>query len=101
MQIKFLEIAQLELDDAFRYYENQQEKLGYRFVNEVKITVELIKYYPEGWHPLSNNTRRCLVKNFPYGIIYQFKEDMILILAVANLHRKPSFWKERIDKNER
>jgi hypothetical protein len=32
MKIQFLELAQNELDDAFEYYEYQQEDLGYRFV---------------------------------------------------------------------
>jgi hypothetical protein len=30
------------------------------------------------------------------GIIYQIREKEILVVAVANLHRKPDYWKDRI-----
>jgi len=36
------------------------------------------------------------VKTFPYGVIYQEREDFILIVAIANLHRKPNYWAERL-----
>jgi hypothetical protein len=96
MEVRFLELAQLELDEVYEYYEYQQLNLGLRFISEVEKSVELIQYYPNGWHPLSKNTRRCLVKNFPYGVIYQIKENYILIIAIANLHRKPNYWVDRI-----
>jgi plasmid stabilization system protein ParE len=96
MKIQFLELAQNELDDAFEYYEYQQEDLGYRFVQEVYNSIELIRSYPLGWSYVSKNSRRCLVKTFPYGIIYQKREDFILVVAVANLHRKPNYWVKRV-----
>ena len=96
MEVKFLELAQIELDETFDYYEYQQKNLGLRFINEVEKSIELIKYYPLGWHQLSKNTRRCLVKNFPYGIVYQIKEEYILVVGIVNLHRKPNYWINRI-----
>lgn len=94
--VKFLEQALLELDDAKEYYEYQQSNLGIKFVSFVKKSVSLIKKYPFAWNPLSNEIRRCLVKGFPYGLIYQIRENEILIIAVANLHRKPNYWIDRI-----
>ena len=96
IKVKFLELAQKELDDTFDYYEYQQSDLGFRFVQEVYNTISLIKSYPSGWSKVSANTRRCLVKTFPYGIIYQERKDFILIVAIANLHRKPNYWVARI-----
>ena len=40
--------------------------------------------------------RRCLVKDFPYGIVYQIREYEVFIITVANLHRKPNYWIERL-----
>ncbi len=93
---QFLEPAQQELDEAFEYYEYQQAGLGYRFVQEVYNAIELIKSYPSAWAHISTNTRRCLVKTFPYAVIYQNRKDMILIVAIANLHRKPNYWTNRV-----
>ena len=96
MKIQFLELAQKELDDVFEYYEYQQADLGYRFVQEVYNTIELIRTYPLGWSSVSEKSRRCLVKTFPYGVIYQKRENIILIVAIANLHRKPNYWVKRV-----
>jgi len=38
-----------------------------------------------------------MIKSFPYGIIYQAKEEEIVIVAVANLHRKPNYWIDRVE----
>lgn len=97
MIISFLDSAIVELDDAFEYYEYQQQNLGYRFVREVENAIERIKYNPQAWHKFSSNTRRCLVKNYPYGVIYKEQDDdSILIIAIMNLHRKPNYWSNRI-----
>jgi hypothetical protein len=98
MEFNFLDIAQLELDDSFEYYEFQQKDLGYRFLQEIKNSISRISFYPLGWQRITQNTRRCLVKNFPYGVIYQIRDNKILIVAIANLHRKPNYWKDRIIK---
>lgn len=95
MKVEFLKLAQQELDDAFEYYEYQQTDLGYRFVEEVYNALDLIKTYPLGWSLVSKHTRRCLLKTFPYGVIYQKRENSILVVAIANLYREPNYWVNR------
>ncbi len=94
--VKFLDIALSELDDAVEYYEYEQARLGFRFVTIIKKTVLLIENHPFAWSPLSDKVRRCIVKGFPYELIYQISENNILILAVAHQHRKPNYWIDRI-----
>ena len=78
MNIVILDEASLELDDTFEYYEYEQEGLGRRFIKSFKKSIQLIKFYPNGWHPLSNKVKRCLIKGFPYGIIYQIEDNTFL-----------------------
>ena len=94
--VDFLPLAQSELDDTFEYYEFQQSDLGYRFIAEIRNSIELIVAYPEAWTKSSKRTRRCLVKTFPYGIVYQYKDDAILIVAITNLHKEPDYWVSRV-----
>jgi hypothetical protein len=96
MEIRFLEIAQIELDETVAYYNTESIGLGDIFLLEVLNAIERIKHFPEAWHPFSNNTRRCQLHRFPYGIIYQILDTEILIIAIAHLHRKPDYWKDRI-----
>jgi hypothetical protein len=96
MEINFLEIAQKELDDAIEYYNYEVHGLGDAFLAEVLNALDRIGKFPEAWHPCSKRTRRCQTRRFPYGVIYQIREKEILIVAIANLHRKPEYWKDRI-----
>jgi len=96
MRIRFLEIAEIELDEAIAYYNYEATGLGEAFLTEVLNTLDRIGKFPEAWHPSSKRTRRCQTRRFPYGIIYQMRKDEILIVAIANLHRKPEYWKDRI-----
>lgn len=96
MRIRFLEIAQIELDEAIEYYNHETPGLGEEFLAEVLNTLDRIGSFPEAWHPCSKRTRRCQTRRFPYGIIYQIRKEEILVVAIANLHRKPHYWKDRI-----
>jgi len=97
MKIEFLEQAQDELDEAIEYYDNEVEGLGQVFLDEVLSTIDRVTKFPNAWHPLSKNTRRCQTRRFPYGLIYTKLQDIILIISVSNLHRKPNHWQDRIE----
>jgi len=96
MEIRLLQVAEQELDEAVEYYNGERHGLGRDFLLEFLNSLERIKTYPEAWHPFSANTRRCLMRRFPYGIIYQITEKEILVIAIAHLHRSPEYWKARL-----
>lgn len=96
MDITFLAPAQAELLDAVAYYNTQSEGLGYEFAAEVKRTIERIIQYPEAWVQLSKRTRRCRTNRFPYGVIYQVKNETVIIVAVMHLSRDPQTWRGRV-----
>ena len=91
MKVRFLSIAASELDDAYSYYENVHNGLGLTFVDEFESSLTRIKRNPEAWQRLSRYTRRCLMNKFPYSIIYQVRRSEILIVAIANNHRRPNY----------
>ena len=96
MVVEFLAPAQAELEEAAAYYESQEAGLGSRFTQEVKRTLQRIVEFPEAWSPLSRRTRRCPTNKFPYGIIYQARGEVLLVVAVMHLHRNPQTWKSRL-----
>jgi len=96
MVVKFLSPARSELAEATAYYNSQKSDLGSEIAEEVKRTLERILQYPEAWSPISKRTRRCRTNKFPYGIIYQIRGDVLLIIAVMHLHREPLAWKGRL-----
>ncbi len=96
MNVIILEVAQQELAEAIAYYNQQSEGLGYEFAAEFKRTVARIQNFPRAWAPLSARSRRCRTNRFPYGVIYQIRDEQLLIVAVMELHRDPKSWQERV-----
>lgn len=88
--------ANLELDEAIRYYDYQLPGLGFRFFQEASAAIERIRLMPEAWTKVGERTRRCILKGFPYALLYVIGTDEILITAVAHLHRDVKHYKDRI-----
>lgn len=95
MRVRFLEIAEIELDEAIHWYGAQASGLGDAFLIEVLSAADRIARFPEAWHPLGGGVRRCRLSRFPYGLIYTIDNGDILVLAVAHLHRRPDYWRDR------
>lgn len=96
MKFYFHARAEEEFDEAVAYYENCQSGLGLEFAEEIYASVQRIAAYPDAWAEMSKRTRRCIVNRFPYGIIFQVKANALRIIAVANLHQRPGYWKDRL-----
>ncbi|MFT4179412.1 MAG: type II toxin-antitoxin system RelE/ParE family toxin [Thermomonas sp.] len=97
MKPRFLLPARQELADAVRYYNAQRAGLGGEFADEARSALGRIVDFPFSWHPMGGAIRRCQMRRFPYGLIYEPWEDRgeIVVIAVANLHQKPDYWRNR------
>ena len=96
MTVRFLEVAQRELDEAIAYYNSQVPGLGDAYLVESVATIERIRRFPVAWQPLGKQVRRCRLRRFPYGLIYTVDEGNILVVAVAHTHRRPGYWRDRL-----
>jgi hypothetical protein len=63
----------------------------------VLSAVDRIARFPEAWQPLGEGIHRCRLSRFPYGIYTPDNGD-ILVLAVAHLHRRPDYWRDRLKR---
>jgi len=95
MRCRFHPDAEAELNEAVDYYEGCEDGLGMEFAKAVYAAIQNICQFPLGWTPLSPNTRRCLLSRFPYGLVYQVKNNEIIVIAVMLLNRKPDYWRKR------
>jgi len=95
MNVEFLDPAEAELGEAVVFYNGESEGLGYEFAAEVNRTLARIVEHPLAWTMLSKRTRRCRTNRFPYGLLYQVRGDVILVVAVMHLHRDPICWENR------
>lgn len=93
-----LKEAKRELLDAMDYYDEMHLGLGLDFESEVKSSITFIRQFPETFALRDDVTRRCLVKRFPYVIVYMYHDNRVWVLAIAHCKRKPGYWKQRVDK---
>ena len=100
MRVEFLSAAEAELADAVSYYNGQSEGLGYEFAAEIKQTIARILQFPDAWAQLSVRTRPCRTKRFPYAVVYQIRDRVVLMVAVMHLRRHPDTWKSRLNSGK-
>jgi hypothetical protein len=102
--------AQEELEAASAWYEERRAGLGREFLSCVRDTYDRIERDPKAWarvpeiedyleRTLSTlaveGVRRCLVRRFPYAVVYVELTTEIRIVAVAHTSREPGYWKSR------
>jgi hypothetical protein len=97
MNFSFHPAARAELIESVAYYQQVRQGLGLEFSREIIRTINRVIMNPFAWSSLSENTRRCLVTRFPFGVIYRVFENKILIVAVTQLNRRPGYWEERVN----
>ena len=100
IKIRFLNLADREVDDAVRWYEEQAEGLSRDFLDELDRVVRLVRIYPLMATQIEPDIRRFLFSRFPYSLIYGLDQETIVVIAVAHQHREPRYWADRIDTTE-
>jgi plasmid stabilization system protein ParE len=96
MNVRYLHSADAELHEAIDYYNDQRRGWGFEFADEVRDAAARITNYPLAWTSLSKRTRRAQVHRFPYSIIYEARDDLIVIVAIQHHRRKPLNWRMRL-----
>ena len=92
MKVRFLDLAQRELDDAVAWYDEQAAGLGQDFLDELDRAIRRVVAFPSSCTEVEPGLRRCLMARFPYGVVYGVEQDLIVVVAVAHLHREPRYW---------
>ena len=96
IEIRFLTLANREVDDAVRWYEAKEQGVSRDFLDELDRVVRLIRHHPLAGMQIETEIRRFPLTRFPYFLIYGIEKNGIVVIAVAHQHREPSYWADRI-----
>ena len=88
--------AESELLEAVKWYEDKVKGIGLNLLLNVEATIESILRIPEAYTPTYKNTRRALVRKYPFGIHYIIDKDKIVVLAIFHESRNPKDLKKRL-----
>lgn len=95
MNIRFLTLAQQEVEEAVLWFEEKQPGTFVDFLSALDRAVRLIRTYPFVAEEIEPEIRRCLFDRFPYALVYGVEDQTIVVVAVAHTSREPQYWADR------
>ena len=103
--VRFVELAETELDEATAYYDAEAVAgVAGAFANEIERVLGLAMQFPDSGTLVPQRRVRREIRlfrlnpDFPYDIVVTTieEEDLLLVIAIAHHSRKPKYWASRI-----
>ncbi len=94
--LRIHEDARREANLATVWYAERSISSARRFRDELLSIYSSIAASPHHYPSYLHETRRVLLKKFPYFIVFFDWQDEIYIVAVAHAKRRPGYWTNRL-----
>ncbi|MDP2952529.1 MAG: type II toxin-antitoxin system RelE/ParE family toxin, partial [Chloroflexota bacterium] len=75
MTLIFDPLAKREYEEAFEYYEAQEEGLGENFRRAVWAAIAVLQRYPDIGEEVRPGIRKILLRRFPYKLVYSVTDN--------------------------
>ena len=85
-----------DVEEAAAFYEGKRNGLGAAFRIAVGEALQRILASPEIFPIIRSGIRRCLVRRFPYAVLFHYDGEIVDVLVVTHLRRKPGWWTTRV-----
>jgi plasmid stabilization system protein ParE len=95
LTVRLREEADQDLATAASWYERQREGLGHEFLDEALSTFGAIAEQPLAYPLVHRNTRRALMRRFPFGVYFRLDDSNVVVVAVMHGSRHPRRWRSR------
>ena len=96
-RIQVSDNAKEDLRNSAKYYEAKQVNLGHDFLDNVDDVLERIKENPKQFPIIYKETRKALIKRFPFQVLFVIRNIEIIVFAIFHSSQNPNKWKTRID----
>jgi len=87
--------AEAEILEASAWYDEQQMGLGEEFAEAVERTIDHIGEAPFSFPRVNGDTRRAVLRRFPYSVYFRAETEEVIITAVMHNGRNPRLWQSR------
>ena len=87
--------AALEVEEAYRWYEERSEGLGLEFLRVADACLSSAQRNPAAYPIVYERVRRALLRKFPYALFYLVDESRIVVIACFHIRRSPADWQRR------
>ena len=93
----YLAEARREVVEAFEWYLERSPQAAAAFLHELDHALTIIGEAPDIWPQYERETRRYVLRKFPFSVIYRVVDTTVQVVAVAHQSRKPGYWHLRPD----
>ena len=99
--------ADREVDAAVDWYDGQRAGLGAEFFAELRQSLHVMTESPResslwlGGRARTLGVRRFLMARFPFALPYLVLEELVVVLAIAHVRRRPGYWLKRVSSLQR
>jgi toxin ParE1/3/4 len=88
--------AEADIAEAVGWYEERERGLGREFLRAFRAGTAVLRRNPFLYQPVIGETRRLLLRRFPYAVFYEIHGTDVVVLACLHTARDPDVWQERI-----
>ena len=88
-EVRFSTEALNDFKEAMLWYAEIDPQLAGEFESEVEVALNLIQKDPLIFQVIEGNTRRMILRRFPFGIFYLIDDGLIIVTALMHHSRAP------------
>jgi plasmid stabilization system protein ParE len=88
--------AEDDIDVAYRWYEEQSNGLGGRFLDEIESCFRRVSLNPLSYPEVEASIRRALPHVFPYLVLFTLHGQTVHVLAVVHAAQDPAYIADRL-----
>jgi len=101
LRVEYHDLVDLDLSNAWNWYEDQEEGLGDRFLDAIHATVVRASRWPNAGQPILRDDKDGIIERkvpadgFPCAVRYRILGDRLLVMAVLHQNRHPDLGADR------
>ena len=89
--------AEADILDGYLWYENREEGLGSRFIEELESAFGRVVANPMSYQEAESGVRRSVTHVFPYLVFFSFDDDAVYVLTVIPASQDPDYINARLE----
>ncbi|HZX58969.1 MAG TPA: type II toxin-antitoxin system RelE/ParE family toxin [Mucilaginibacter sp.] len=75
--------------EAYEWYNEQQDGLGDRFLQELRDCRNKLESCPDAYTKVKKSYRQFVLRTFPYVIVFEIIKTNVVVYAVFHTSRNP------------
>ena len=88
-QLIIKEEAKKDIIEAAHWYSLKVKGLEVRFIQQLEIVVTILLDNPKTYKKIYKHFRQAALKKFPYVVVYEYEEDVVIIYSVFHAKQNP------------